>query len=513
MDTIRPLFLWCLSASLAGAVVTPAPLFRNGAVLQRDKEIRVWGRSPVQAKITVSFAGQSHSCEADASGRWSVTLPPMEASAEGRTMTIQENDSPELEIRDVLVGEVWLASGQSNMELPVEETDVEDRKKAADGPVPLLRLFKVPRALNHLPQETVGGSWVAATPESTRSFSAVGYFFGRKLADDLQVPVGIIASAWGGTRIEPWWNEEGLAGIPELDKIMKARMEGMPGSPAYKNRYRAYAESVGKWSRDAVAAVDADGKIPPMPKQPSALELRQQTGIYQAMIHPLAPYSLRGFLWYQGESNVGDGPVYAAKMRALVRGWRQAFRNPEAPFLFTQIAPYNYPKFRKNCTTDTLPGFWLSQQDALSIPHTGMAITIDVGDPDDIHPRKKSTVGQRLALWALADTYGARDLVKSGPMFSGYSITDKGIVVKFDHVGGGLASRDGKPLTGFEVADKDGEFRNATAVISEDGKSVLLANSGLQTPERARFGWSATVTPNLMNREGLPAAAFTTHRH
>jgi sialate O-acetylesterase len=227
------------------------------------------------------------------------------------------------------------------------------------------------------------------------------------------------------------------------------------------------------------------------------------------MIHPLVPTALRGFIWYQGESNNGEGMLYTAKKRALINGWRKQFQAPQAPFLFVQLAPFNYGPNRDQ----DLPGIWWAQQETLKIPHTGMAVTNDIGNPKDIHPSNKSEVGRRLALWALADTYGQGDLVKSGPLFAGYEVTGKAdaVLLRFDHSGGGLASRDGKPLSHFEIAGPDGIYQPAVATISESGKSILLTSPAVPKPDRARFAWSQTAEPNLMNKEGLPAAAFNTH--
>ena len=227
------------------------------------------------------------------------------------------------------------------------------------------------------------------------------------------------------------------------------------------------------------------------------------------MIHPLVPYALRGFIWYQGESNNGEGLLYTAKMRALIDGWRKQFNAPQAPFLFVQLAPYTYGGDRGN--PQSLPGIWWAQQEALKIPHTGMVVTNDIGNIKDIHPRNKSAVGERLARWALADTYGRSGLVKSGPLFAGYESSGAAITVRFDHAGSGLVSRDGKPLNWFEVAGEDGKYRPAKAEILGDGKSIRLTNELIPRPQRARFAWSQIAEPNLMNKEGLPAGAFLTH--
>jgi sialate O-acetylesterase len=509
MATSRLPWLLLLLTQPLWAAISPAPLFQNGAVLQRDKPVPVWGKADPGSQITVSFAGQNVTAKAGPRGRWQVNLAPMPASAEGRPLKITASGQSAVEISDVVVGEVWLASGQSNMQWNIGACRKEDQDLAASGPVPLLRLFDVPRTLSHERKDTLNAKWTPATPETSKPFSAVGYFFGRRLTEELKIPVGIIHSSWGGSRIEPWWAEEGLAGVPELAKLHQDRLAKSPGFPQYDQPLRRFVGEVGQWSQTAAKALDAGETVPAMPKSPELLRLGHaaETGTYQAMIHPLVPFALRGFIWYQGESNNGEGMLYTAKMRALIEGWRAQFKAPEGPFLYVQLAPFNYGAERAG----HLPALWWAQQKALYIPHTGMAVTNDIGNVRDIHPNNKSEVGRRLALWALADTYDQSGIVKSGPLFKSFKVTDQGIAVSFDHTGGGLASRDGKPLDWFEVAGSDGVYQPAQAAISNDGKSLLLTSEKVAKPDRARFAWAQNAEPNLMNREGLPAAAFNTH--
>ncbi len=502
-------WLALLLVQSATAEITLAPLFQDGGVLQREKPVPVWGRATAGKTVTVSFGGQTKTTTADATGRWQVSLAAMTASAENRTMTVTEAGLPAVEVRDLLVGEVWLGSGQSNMEWSISKARKEDQDEAAAGPVPMMRLFSVPKTLSNSRQETVKSKWLPATPETAGNFSAVAYLFGKTLAEELKLPVGIINSSWGGSRIEPWWAEEGLEGIEELATTKTRRLAKSPGFPAYDKAFRNHVTSVGHWSSAAGKALDGGLPVPEMPTAPEMLKLgpAAETGIYQAMIHPLAPYALRGFLWYQGESNNGDGMAYTAKMQALIAGWRKQFQSPEAPFLFVQLAPYNYPKK----SPADLPGIWQAQQAVLKIPHTGMVVTNDIGNVKDIHPGNKGDVARRLARWALADTYGKPGIVKSGPLFAEFKAGPEGITITFDHVGGGLTTRDGKPPTLFEIAGSDGIYQPADAKISADGKTLLLASPAVSRPDRARFAWSQSAEPNLMNREGLPAAAFNTH--
>ncbi|MGA0846187.1 MAG: sialate O-acetylesterase [Luteolibacter sp.] len=509
---MKSLLLIVLAVALQqlSAAIQLAPLFRDGAVLQRDMPVPVWGRAEPSTSVMVKFGNQSHSTTSDASGRWMVELEPMHARSVGSNLVVS-NSGISIEVKDVLVGEVWLASGQSNMQWTVAQSRAEDQKIAKSAAVPLLRSFDVPRVLSHDRLENVDGSWRSATPENVGSFSAVGYFFARRLVEELDVPVGLIHSSWGGSRIEPWWAEEGLLEVPELREIAMDRRLKSPGFPKYQVAFSDYLGKVRNWVDACETAIDAGRSVPEIPAAPAKLELGhdRQTGTYQAMIHPLVPYALRGFIWYQGEANRGDGLLYTAKMRGLIDGWRKQFRQPDAPFLYAQLAPFTYQGPKENDTK--LAEIWWAQQEVLNIPRTGMAVTNDVGNLKDIHPRNKSTVGVRLAKWALADSYGREDIVKSGPLYAGFEVLPDGLIVRFEHSGGGLATRDGKAPTWFECAAADGEYHPALAEIMPDGKSIRLSSPKVPKPVRARFAWSQLAQPNLMNQEGLPAGAFLTH--
>lgn len=498
-----------LTAQSATAEITLAPLFQDGGVLQREKSVPVWGRATVGKSVTVTFANQTKTTTADAGGRWQVSLDSMPASAESRVMSVTEQGLPPVEVKDLLVGEVWLGSGQSNMEFVISQTRKEDQAEAAAGAVPGMRLFTVPKVVNAVRQDTVKAKWEPATPENSKRFSAVAYSFGKKLVEELKVPVGMIHSSWGGSRIEPWWAEEGLEGIPELEQARTQRLARSPGFPEYDKPYRNYVTAVRSWADEAAKALDSSLPAPEMPKAPELNKVGSgaDVGTYQAMIHPLVPYALRGFLWYQGESNNGEGMLYTAKMQALIAGWRKQFKAADAPFLFVQLAPYNYGDNRKF----DIPQIWWAQQEVLKIPHTGMAVTNDIGNIRDIHPTNKGDIGRRLALWAMADTYGKKDIVKSGPLFTKYKAVDGGIAIAFDHTGGGLSTRDGQSPTLFEISGIDGDYQPAEAKISADGKTIFLTSSSVAKPDRARFAWSQLAEPNLMNKEGLPAGAFNTH--
>ncbi len=491
MNPIRHLGLWLLFLLPLRAKIELAPIFQSGMILQRNQHVPVWGSADPGDKVTINIIAngdikaQKKSATADSSGRWMLTLDPMPASPDnGIAFYIYLNDEVVGKIDPVLVGEVWLASGQSNMEFTIDQTCEADREIARSAEVPLLHMFTVPHKTSPDRQETLEGQWQAATLQNVGKFSAVGYFFGKKLAEELKVPIGIIHSSWSGSRIEPWWAEEGFDEMPEL-------------APLQRYRHARLTEMTASTTSGQTTAATSGLKIGP----------QGDTGLYQAMIHPLAPYALRGFIWYQGESNNGDGLAYTTKMKVLIHGWRKRFKNPEAPFLYAQLAPFTY----QEDLVGQLPRIWWAQQQALRIPHTGMAVTNDIATINDIHPPIKSDVGHRLALWALADTYERPRLVKSGPLYKGLTIEGQRAVIRFDHVGSGLKTRDGNAPSLFEIAAADGNFQPAAAEISPDGKSIILTGSNIANPTQVRFAWSQIAQPNLMNAEGLPAPAFHTH--
>lgn len=316
-------------------------------------------------------------------------------------------------------------------------------------------------------------------------------------------------AAWGGTRIEPWTPPAGFAPIPKLRKIVED-VERLKRQ--YRQALPATLDAIDEWSaatRKALARGDAGlPEMPSWPRHPLDSST-QPTGLYNGMIHPLVPLAIRGVIWYQGEANVyaGDGIIYRDKMQALISGWREAWGQGDFPFYYVQLAPFNYARDR-DIKPHQLPAIWEAQAAALSIPNTGMVVTTDIGDLQRIHPKKKKQVGKRLALWALAKTYGREDLVYFGPLYKSMTTEDGRIRIGFEHVGGGLASRDGKPLTWFEIAGADRRFVEAQARIV--GDTVEVWSEQVARPVAVRFGWDMTAQPNLMNKEGLPAAPFRT---
>jgi sialate O-acetylesterase len=467
LATAAALFgLLCGWQSSARAEIKLPSIIGDNMVLQQEREVPVWGWDDPGTTVTVSAGDVQRSAKADDQGRWLVNLPPRPAGGP-ITLTIQGTSTRKIE--NVLVGEVWLCSGQSNMEWSVRQSDDPDEEIAA-AQYPQIRHIKIPHVPAGAPQADVASDgWQVCSPDTVANFTAVGYYFGRHLHKELKVPVGLIGSNWGGTRIEPWTPPAGFRHIPALASI---------------------ADNLDKYPEK-----NNEGKI----NHQSALAL------YNGMIAPLVPYGIRGAIWYQGESNNGEGMLYHEKMKALIHGWRTLWNDEDMPFLFVQLAPFRY-----GGEPDRLPGIWEAQTATLSVPHTGMAVTVDIGNVADIHPRNKQDVGRRLALWALAKTYGKQDLVYSGPLYKSMKVEGNKVRLTFDHAGGGLVARDGKPLTHFTIAGADGNFVDAQAEI--DGATVVVHADSVAAPRAVRFGWHQEAEPNLSNKAGLPASPFRTDR-
>lgn len=489
-------------ATHAQAELTLPSILGENMVLQQGKELPFWGWTEPGQEVTVSAGDAKGSAKADDRGRWLVKLPPLKAGGPITVTIVAGKDKRQFS--NVLVGEVWLCSGQSNMEWSVQAS-ANPQQEIAAAEYPRIRLFDTPRRPAGTPQDRVPGQWVECSPQTVPSFSAVAYFFGRHLHKELDVPIGLLESSWGGTRIEPWTPPEGfeavtaVAGIHDNLKTAKAAYEKAKGQAL---------DAFAKWVEQARAAQAAGGPIPEPPAWPQdpAASHVAPTGLYNGMIHPHVPFAIRGALWYQGESNLGEGMLYHEKMKALIAGWRKVWGDPEMPFYFVQLAPFRYG----NASPTALPEIWEAQAATLAVPYTGMAGTVDIGNVGDIHPKNKQDVGKRLALWALAKDYGRKDLVYSGPLFKSAKVEGSTVRVSFDHVGGGLVSRDGKPLSRWELAGEDGKFEPAIANIEDD--TVVVRSELVEKPKYVRFGWHQEAEPNLSNKEGLPAIPFRTDR-
>ena len=492
----------------ARAEVSLPHVFGSHMVLQRDKPIVIWGWAKPGETVTVTLGSASQTAQANEHGEWKVTLPAMHA---GGPFTLTFSGSSTVSYDDVMIGEVWLCSGQSNMEFGMGMVN-NSAQEIASANHPNIRLLLVQHDWLSQPTNDIIGQWKTCTPQSVteggwNGFSAVAYFFGRELHEKLDVPVGLIESDWGGTRIESWTPPEGFAEVPALQDESKKVELGDPHSPAHQQLLGQTLDQYDAWVKSARDAMAAETVVPPVPNYPNELQgpqdLQQETALYNGMIHPLVPFAMRGAIWYQGEANESERMKYYERMKGLIGGWRKIWDEGEFPFYFVQIAPYNYHDNPQN-----LARLWEAQTAAADkIPNAGMAVVNDVGNLDDIHPKDKQDVGHRLALMALARTYDQRGLVDSGPTFKSMKIEGNAIRLKFGNAGSGLASRDGQPLDDFEIIDADnGGFVKADARI--DGDSLVLTAPDVEHPVAVRFAWSGLDEPNLMNKEGLPAGAF-----
>ena len=463
-STLAALISINLLSSLRADTKIPS-ILGSHMVLQRNAPITLWGWDDSGQKVTVSLGNDSASVTTNEQGQWKVELKPLKA---GGPYKIEIQGSSSITLEDILIGEVWLCSGQSNMEWTVRAS-LNPEEEASNGNHPQIRHIKFPHRPSAKPEDDIpSDGWKAATPQTVPNFTAVGYFFGRKLQAELDVPVGLIGSNWGGTRIEPWTPPVGFKSVTALKDIS----DNLANFPVVNN-----------------------GRV------------NHQTplALYNGMIHNFRHLNFRGAIWYQGESNRGDGMLYHEKMKALIQGWRSVFNNADMPFYFVQLAPFRY-----GGSEMALPEIWEAQTATLSLPYTGMAVTTDISNLNDIHPKNKQDVGKRLALWALAKTYGQEDLVYSGPLYKSHKVNGATIEISFDHANGGLASSDDKPLTHFQVAGEDGEFKPAVATIK--GAKLIVASDGVAKPVYVRFGWHQLAEPNLVNASGLPASPFRTDK-
>lgn len=456
------------------AEVKPHALFSDNMVLQRGMTAPVWGTADADEQVTVSVQGQEVSTKANGSGDWIVRLQPLKAGGPIE-MTIKGTNT--ITLKNVLIGEVWICSGQSNMEWPLRLT--ENKEQAiADSTNDNVRLFTVPHKISAEPQKSVKSQWVECNPQNVPNFSAVGYYFGRDLQKALNVPVGLINTSWGGTAAEVWASRVSLESNPSLKYIPenfdKARAEFM-------------ADPTGK-ARD------------PLKGHPIHAAL-----LYNGMIAPLQPFAIKGAIWYQGESNAGRAFEYRTLFPVMIQSWRDSWQQGDFPFLFVQLAPFM--KIEK----EPKPSAWAELREAQLLTtqnckNTGMAVITDVGDEKDIHPQKKAPVGARLALAARAIAYGD-NIIYSGPVYETMKKDGDKIVLNFKHTGGGLETRGGS-LQGFAIAAADQKFVSAKAKI--EGDKVVVWSPDVADPVAVRFGWANYPLGNLWNKEGLPATPFRT---
>ena len=489
--------LWVAGTLSATAAVRLPNVFSDHMVLQRDQPIKVWGWAAPGEQVRVTLAGKSAAATATADGDWRLTLPPMKA---GGPFELIAKGANTVTVTDVLVGEVWLCSGQSNMEFELKYA-LNAEREIKEATYPKMRLLWVPRTAAGLPLNDINARWFVCDPANPTlaSFSAVAYFFGRDITRALDVPVGMIAASQGATQIESWTAPEGLAEVPS----QQAALAGVTAAAtAARQKTADNLDRLRAAIPQARAALAKGKPLPPAIAMTNPLPADGGPVLYYGMIHPLVPYPIRGALWYQGESNGNDGPRYLDKMKALIAGWRKVWQQGDFPFYYVQITPNNY--------NGALPLLLEAQQQAMAIPHTGLAASTDTTDRSDNfgggHPHNKQEIGRRLALWALAKDYGRKDIVYCGPQFQSLKAEGDRLRVTFTSVGGGLVTRDHQDPDSFEVAGADGAFVEAAAKI--DGASVVIRSDKVAKPVAMRFAWKDLAQPNLMNKEGLPVSVF-----
>ncbi|KPJ69687.1 hypothetical protein AMJ44_02930 [candidate division WOR-1 bacterium DG_54_3] len=497
------LTLICYVASFGNAAVTMPNVFSDHMVLQQGKPISVWGWAEPYESVTVDFKGITKKTTAGSEGRWDVELPAFEASSESAQLRIEATNT--VVISDILVGEIWICSGQSNMEWNLNSAETGAKAVAAAN-FPQIRLLKINSRPCAWAVRDIDNKWLVCSPQTVGDFTAIGYFFGKHLHEELSVPVGLIQAAWGGTRIEPWIPREGFEQVDALVNIVRHIDQAHKN---YRENLPVKMLEIEKWINEARKALKIGKTIPLQPEWPrhslySEGHPTEPTCLYNSRIFPIVPLTHRGAIWYQGESNIGEGMLYYDKMKALIGGWRAVFGQSDLSFYYVQLAPY------RHYGSDALPAIWEAQTAALGIPNTGMVVINDIGNIEDIHPRNKRDVGDRLALWALAKNYGRGNLVYSGPLYRSMAVKGDKIEITFDHVGPGLTTRDGKTPDWFEIAGSDKLFRPAQVRIVSD--KVEVWSDEVSAPVAVRFAWDNIAQPNLMNKAGLPASAFRTDK-
>ena len=518
------LLTFCFHIGGAFAGVKPNSLFSDNAVLQQNAIVPVWGTAGPGEDVTVSFTNQTKTAKADASGNWLVKLDPMPASSTPAPLLISSQASGfNLQVSNVLVGEVWVCSGQSNMAFGFAGSTTANTETPKAN-YPKLRMFKVEHKLALNPQADASGKWIECSPSTVKEFSAVGYFFGRDIHKATGVPVGMIHSSVGGTAAQLWTSLTGLEKEPSLhgyvEELSSAKAKCDPAAEAkyaqemadYPQKLKAWEDTTGKEFGQAIAAWNSECQknksagtaqpprpepTVPKPKPPGDPVGKKATVLFNGMIAPLLPYAIKGIIWYQGESNNGRPLEYRTLFPRLIADWREKWGLGDLPFLFVQIAPYK----------DDIPE--LREAQFLTwkkTPNTAMAVTVDVGDANNIHPKNKEPVGERLALAARALAYGEK-IEYSGPEYDSMKVDKNRAILAFKHTGSGLIAKDG-PLRGFAIAGTDKTFVDAKAEIQ--GDTVVVSSDEVSSPVSVRYGFTNVPDGNLWNKDGLPASTFRT---
>ncbi len=499
MNYLPSIFCLSLLTLTAHADVKLHGLFADHMVLQRDQSVPVWGTADAGEAVTLSFAGQTKTATANAKGQWLIKLDPMPASAEPRTLGISSNN-PKSKVQnpilsDVLVGDVWLCSGQSNMASQVNSVENAEVEMAAANH-PLIRHIRVKLKSSETPLTNIQGQWTVCSPDTVKDYSAVSYFFARDISTDLQVPIGLINSTWGGTSATAWMSTEALATDPMIAVQWAKQVKEFP---AAKVKYEA---ALAVWEKGAAEA-KATGqtytqKKPLFPTGPG--DRNSPAALWNGMIAPLMPAPFKGILWYQGEQDASKHASYHLWFPTLIKQWRRDFGQGDLPFLYVQLPNHN-SEGAYSLSWAFMRGV---QTEALNLPNTGMAVTIDVGENENVHPKKKQPVGHRLALIAKAKVYG-QQVPYEGPIYGTASAEGNAMIVHFQRSAEGLKMK-GDALREFQLAGADKQFKPATAVI--EGQSIRVTSPEVPAPIAVRYAWRNGSEANLYNQSDLPASPF-----
>ncbi len=496
------LLVYFLAPASVLAELSVPSFFSDHMVLQRECDVLVWGKADPGLQVTVSFKGNSGTAKAGSDGRWKVRVPSGAADAKGASLTISSGKQTAT-INDVLVGEVWFASGQSNMVFTMNRVPAY-AEVIAKSDLPLIRMFNAPTVTAVEPQDDIDGEWSLCSPDTVPGYSAVAFFFARKLHTELGIPVGVIKSAWGGKPVETFTSREALNTLPGTKKLVDAAVaddanfDPVRAKAAYEQRLKQWQAADAAWRKKPAAERGRRPRRPAVPKR--ALDTEGKPGVlFNSMINPFVGYTQRGAIWYQGEGNARPGAVpYDQTLPLLIKDWRIRW-DDDFSFYFVQLANY-----RESSTDPGNNDPWPLLQDRMrrilqTTPKTGMAIINDTGEAKDIHPKNKHDVGERLALWALAKDYGQKDLVYCGPLFRSSVVKDSAVEVTFDHVGSGLKARNGGKLARFEIAGADKVWHWADARVTASD-TVTVSCSDVRKPIAVRYAWAANPEgANLIN--------------
>ncbi len=496
--------LFAIASASQAAITTPA-IISDNMVLQANTDTPIWGKAEPNSKITItcSWNHKTVKVDADEQGKWTAKV---KTPKKGEKLTIKITCGEESKtISNILIGDVWLCSGQSNMELKLKvSSDADNELPRAN--LQGIRLFSVEGTPAEKPLDDCKGRWVECNSVTAAEFSAVGYYFGKELHEKLKTPIGLINSSSGGSTAQAWMSKETLQNNPVLNKFLVDDANNQAHKEFYEKKY---APAYKKWRDGVMKAVAEHKPAPKQPILPNEIRVKYRPClVYNAMIHPIVPFAIKGVAWYQGESNRESGNVYDKLFQTLITSWRSEWNQGEFPFYYVQLPVYG--KIDPNNAKWTL--IRQAQLKTLyAVPNTGMAVTMDVGEANDIHPKNKKPVGHRLALWALAKTYGVKNIVYSGPLYDSMKIEGDKIRVSFKYAESGLKTPNNEPLKGFVIAGEEGKFVTANAKI--ENESVIVWSEQTQNPKNVCYGWADWIVCNLYNDADLPASPFTTENN